>query len=339
MHPSAKTMLHILYGSDDFSIHEALNDLKAHVGPVDVLDANVTVSQASAISPGELIAMCNTVPFLAERRMAVVEGLLAQFEGQRSPRRGRGRNAEADSSSWLSIVEHIPAMPPSSDLVLVDGVIRRDNSLLTQLAPLGQVREFQQLRGADLTRWIEKRAAERGCNISRAGVRLLAELVGGNLWALSGEVEKLSLYCQDRTVEAEDVELLVPLAREMSIFNAVDAVMEGRYADALRTIKRLMEEGAGGQYIIVMVARQVRLLLLAKDLAGSGVPQQQMGRRLGLNSDWVLRKTLEQGRRHSRDALEALHRGLLETDRAVKTGRITENSVGEFLVEVFARVS
>ena len=121
MHPPAKTMLHILYGSDDFSIHEALDDLKSYVGPVDVLDANVTVSQASAISPGELMAMCSTVPFLAERRMIVVEALLAQFEGQRSPRRGRGRNAEADSSSWLSIVEHIPGMPPSSDLVLVDG--------------------------------------------------------------------------------------------------------------------------------------------------------------------------------------------------------------------------
>ena len=332
-------MLHILYGTDDFSIREALDELKAQVGPVDVLDANVTVSQAADISPAELIAMCSTVPFLADRRMTVVEGLLAQFEGQRAPRRGRGRNADADSSPWLSIVEHVPNMPPTSDLVLVDGAVRRDNALLSQLAPLGQAREFSQLRGAELTRWIEQRAAERGCAISRAGVRLLAELVGGNLWALSGEVEKLSLYCQGRTVEEEDVQLLVPLAREMSIFNAVDAVMEGRYADALRTIKRLMEEGAGGQYIIVMVARQVRLLLLAKDLAASGVPQQQMGRRLGLNSDWVLRKTMDQGRRHSRDALEALHRGLLETDRAVKTGRITENSVGEFLVEVFARVS
>ena len=332
-------MLHILYGPDDFSIHEALDELKAQVGPADVIDANVTVCQASAISPGELIAMCNTVPFLADRRMTVVEGLLAQFEGQRAPRRGRGRNADSDSSPWLSIAEHVPDMPPTSDLVLVDGTVRRDNALLGALSPLGKVREFPQLRGAELTQWIERRAAERGCKISRDGLRLLAELVGGNLWAMSGEVEKLSLYCQGRTVEAEDVELLVPLAREMSIFNAVDAFMEGKYADALRTMRRLMEEGASGQYVIVMVARQVRLLLLAKDLASRGVSQQQMSRRLGLSSDWVLRKTLGQGRRYSGQSLEALHRGLLETDRAVKTGRITENAVGEFLVEVFSGVS
>ena len=331
-------MLHILYGSDDFSIHEALNDLKSQVGPADVVDANVTVFQAAAISPGELVAMCNTVPFLAERRMTVVEGLLAQFEGQRTSRRGRARSAEPDSSSWLTIAEHIPAMPPTSDLVLVDGAVRRDNALMSALSPLGSVREFPQLRGAELAQWIERRAAAQGCRISRDGVRLLAELVGGNLWAMNGEVEKLSLYCQDRTVETEDVELLVPMAREMSIFNAVDAILEGKNADALRTIRRIMEEGASGQYVIVMVARQVRLLLLAKDLASRGVSQQQMGRRLGLSSDWVLRKTLDQGRRYSREALEALHRGLLETDRAVKTGRITETGVGEFLVEVFAGV-
>ena len=137
MHPSAKTMLHILYGSDDFSIHEALDDLKSHVGPVDVLDANVTVSQASAISPGELIAMCSTVPFLAERRMIVVEGLLAQFEGQRSPRRGRGRNAQADSSSWLSIVEHIPGMPRPRIWCWWTAAIRRGQPTVDAACTLG----------------------------------------------------------------------------------------------------------------------------------------------------------------------------------------------------------
>ena len=79
-------------------------------------------------------------------------------------------------------------------------------------------------------------------------------------------------------------------------------------------------------------------LLLAKDLEVRGVPVGQMGARLGVPSGWVLNKVREQGRRYSMAALESLHRGLLEADLAVKTGRITENAVGEFLVEVFARV-
>ena len=330
-------MLHILYGSDDFSIHEALERLKSLVGAPDMLDANVTRAHVSNLSPPQLQALCNTVPFLSSRRMIIVEGLLALFEGRRTSRRGRG--TQDTSSSWLSIVEHVPTMPPSTDLVLLDGAIRRDNVLLVQLAPLGQVKEFPLLGGAGLSRWIQERAAERDCAISREGVRLLVELVGGNLWAMSSEIEKLSLYSRGRTVEGEDVQLLVSFARDMSIFNAVDAIMEGRYSEALQTIRRLMEGGATGPYIVTMVARQARLLLLAKDLEGRGVPQGQMGTRLGLPSGWVLNKVREQGRRYSATALENLHRGLLETDRAIKTGHITEDAVGEFLVGVFTGVS
>ena len=330
-------MLHIFYGADDFSIHEALERLKALVGPPDILDANVTRAQVSALSPPQLQALCNTVPFLSSRRMIIVEGLLALFEGRRTYR--SRRSTQDPSSSWLSIVEHIPTMPPSTDLVLLDGAIRRDNVLLDQLAPLGQVKEFPYLGGAGLSRWIQERAAERECAISREGVRLLAELLGGNLWAMSSEIEKLSLYCRGRTVEGEDVKLLVSFANDISIFNAVDAFMEGRYSQALQTIRRLMEGGAGGPYVVVMVARQVRLLLLAKDMERRGVPRGQMGERLGLRSGWVLNKVREQARRYSATALESLHRGLLETDRAIKTSHITEDVVGEFLVEVFTGVS
>ncbi|MDA0988522.1 MAG: DNA polymerase III subunit delta [Chloroflexi bacterium] len=331
-------MLYIFYGSDDFSIQEALERLKAQVGPVDVLDANFTRANVSSYSPQHLQALCNTVPFLASRRLIIADGMLALFEGRRAASK-RSRGTEDASSSWLSLVEYIPTMPPSTDLVLLDGAIRRGNVLLTRLSPLGQAREFPSLSGTGLTRWVQERAASMECTISREGVRLLAELVGGNLWTLNNEIEKLSLYCKCRTVEDEDVRLLVSFVKEMSVFNAVDAILEMKYSDALRTIRHLMEDGATGSYIVSMVARQVRLLLLVKDMELRKVPQAQMGARVGLNSDWVLNKIREQGRRYSVAALESLHRGLLETDLAIKTGRIAEVAVGEFLVEVFAGVS
>lgn len=331
-------MLHIIYGVDDFSIQETLERLKALIDPPELLDANLTRVQVSSCSPQQLLALCSTVPFLASRRMVIVEGLLALFEGRRASRRGQG--AQEPSSPWLSIVEQISTMPPSTDLVLLDGAIRKNNMLLNRLSPLGQVKEFPALGGAGLSRWIQERAAERSCTISREGVRLLAELVGGNLWTMSNEIEKLSLYCQNRTVEGEDVQLLVSFAREMTIFNAVDAILEGSYSEALQTIRRLlMARGATGLSVVAMVARQVRLLLLAKDMERRGVPQGQMGARLGLSSGWVLNKVREQGRRHSAASLESLHRGLLETDRAIKMGLIAEDAVGEFLVEVFTAVS
>ena len=286
-------MLHIYYGVDDFSMNEALERLKAQAGPQDVLDANVTRGQASAFSPQQVQAQCSTVPFLASKRMVIVEGLLSLFEGRRSSRRGRGGQDAA--SEWLALADYVPAMPPSTDLVLLDGAVRRGNSLLAKLAPLGEVTEFPALRGARLNRWIQDRASASGCAISGEGVRMLSELVGGNLWTLNSEIEKLSLYCNGRRADAEDVRLLVPFANEVNVFNAVDAIMERRFSDAVRAMRRLMEGGATGPYIVAMVARQVRLLLLARDLEDAGVPQSQMGERLGLASDWLLGKLRRAG--------------------------------------------
>lgn len=329
-------MLHILYGTDDFSISEALELLKSQAGPQDVLDANLSRVQASASTLQQVQALCSTVPFLADRRLVIVEGLLSLFDGRRSSR--RGRSTQDSASEWLALADFVPAMPPTTDLVLLDGAVNRGNSLLARLSPLGQAREYPALRGSRLTDWIRDRANAAGCEISREGVRLLSELVGGNLWTLSSEIEKLSLYCNGRRAEAEDIRLLVPFANEVNVFNAVDAVMERRFPDALRSMRRLMDGGATGTYIVAMVARQVRLLLLTKELESSGVPQPQMGSRLGVTSEWVLGKLREQARRYSATSLEALHRGLLETDLAVKTGRIAEGSVAEYLVQQFAAV-
>ena len=117
-------MLYVFFGSDDFSIHEALERLKAEVGPPDVLEGNLSRAHASSLSPQELLAMCNTVPFLASRRIVVVDGLLSLFERSGNPRRGRRNQDRGETASpWPAIVEGIPLMPPSTDLVVVDGPV------------------------------------------------------------------------------------------------------------------------------------------------------------------------------------------------------------------------
>ena len=62
------------------------------------------------------------------------------------------------------------------------------------------------------------------------------------------------------------VQLLVANSREANIFRTVDMVLGGRTSNALRLIKQMQESGADAGYIIAMLARQLRLMLLAKDL-------------------------------------------------------------------------
>lgn len=320
-------MLHILYGADDYRRHQALKQLKEGLGAGEMLSANTTLMAGGQASPAQVRAACDTIPFLAPRRLVVLEGLLGRFEEPRT----RGPQAmEAELGPWRALAEHIPQMPPTTVLVLVDGPLGRGNPLLRLLAPLGQVQTFPLLRGRDLMEWAQARFAQRGLAVAPQALRLLTELVGSNLWALESEVEKLSLYSAGRAVSEEDVRTLVGLAAEASIFALVDAVLEGRLPEALRYLHRLLLEGAKGPYILSMLDRQLRLALLAGALGPRATPEEAAPR-LGV-PPFAARRALEQGRRHPQESLRAAFSRLLEADLALKTGRYPEELALELLV-------
>ena len=223
-------------------------------------------------------------------------------------------------------------MPETTLLIFVEGPLGENNPLLRALRPVAQVERFQAPTGEALARWIKTEAQERGAGISPAAIRSLADLVGNDLWTMHQELEKLSLYAAGGNIGEEDVRSMVAQVREANIFNAVDAMIDRRPGVALRLLQQLRQDGREAPYIIGMVERQLRLVALAHDLTERGVPQQEMAGRMGVNSQFVMRKTLEQARRHSRqDIIRGYHR-LLDADLAIKRGRLEPDVALELLV-------
>jgi DNA polymerase-3 subunit delta len=249
---------------------------------------------------------CLAMPFLGSHRLIIVEGLLGRFE--------------EGGEEWLALKEQVATMPQTTVLVLVDGQIKRGNALLRGLAPLASVKEFPLLKGAALEGWIRKRVARGGGTISPQAVRLLATQVGENLWVLASEIEKLLLYTLGRRIEEGDVRGVVSYAREASVFSMVDALVEGRASRAATLIHQLLQEGVTAPYLLVMITRQLRLLLQAKELSLKGMAVSEIKKRLGLASDYTLTKALEQSKRYSMRRLEQVYRKLLETDLSIKRG-------------------
>ena len=324
----------VIYG-DEFLVSTALRELQEEVGPVESREANchrVSAPQAnlSSISP-----MCNAMPFLAEKRLVMVTGALAEVEPSRAggQRRGRSRaSARSSTRVWEGLEEYLERMPPTTLLVFVDGPIRGGNPLLERLHAVAQVRELPTPNGEALNRWIRSRVGEKGCSIVPGAITLLSQLVGPNLRVLDNELEKLALYAGEESIVEAHVRELVPEMRETSVFNVVDAVLERRPAVALRATNRLSQGGAGFSEVIAMVSMQVRRVVLARHLLDSGLPQSEIGSRLNIGPDFVLRKTMQQARSHSPEGLAMLYEALLEADLAVKQGRMEEEVALQLLV-------
>jgi DNA polymerase-3 subunit delta len=160
-------------------------------------------------------------------------------------------------------------------------------------------------------------------------------MIGGDLGTLDSELEKLALYKNGGSVRDEDVEVLVSYTREATIFATVDAMIEGRVGASIRLVQQLLDSGRPGTYLLTMMARQTRLLLLAKDLKERGVPVSDIGKRLRL-SGYPLKKTLEQERMFTSSHLSDIHNMVLETDISMKSSSIDEITALELLVAEIA---
>jgi len=328
-------MLYILYGRDNFSLNQAVDKIKADLGDREMVATSTTILEGRHLTLNELRNKCGIAPFLSSYRLVIVDGLLGRFEVKQSrPRSGR-RKSTNGLVEWEDLASYIEEMPETTVLVLVDEEVKGSNPLLKKISPLAEVRTFPLLRGKDLKEWIRQQVKKEGGDITPQAVDLLAELIGGDLWAMDGEIQKLLIYSQARSISEDDVRQLVSHVQEANIFALVDAVAEGRTESAQRILHRLYDEGVAPIYILTMITRQFRLIALARDL-GKGLSRLQIQDKLGLKSNYSLDKTLNQAKLYDLEGVKRAYDKLLETDLAIKTGKYSDKLALELLVTELA---
>ncbi len=310
-------MLYILMGQDDFSIRQSLEEIKRDMGDQALLATNTTTLNGQQLTLDQLRNVCETVPFWGGGRLVIVNGLLARFE----PKSKSGRQEKTRQDEYKSLASCITSISDSTTLVLIDGRVRSNNPLLRELSAKAQVKSFPLLRNTGLRQWIQRRVKQEGGSISPEAVNLLAKLIGSNLWTIASEVNKLVLFAFGRRIEEEDVRQLVGYAQEANVFAMVDAILEFRAGVAEQSLQRLLEGGAAPAYLLVMLSRQVRMIVQAKELRNQRKSETEIQDRLGLTSEFALRKVLEHAERYPMRQIMAVYHKLLETDLSIKTGR------------------
>jgi DNA polymerase-3 subunit delta len=323
-------LLHILIGDDDFSVRQALEEIKKAIGDPTALMPNTTVLDGKQVTPQQLRAACDRVPFLAEKRLVIVEGLLGRFEPKVKTSRKKPSRQPDQSEEHLAITDGIRHLPPFTELVLTDGRINDRNPLLRELMSIAKVKSFPLLRESQLRQWIERRVAAAAGTISPQALALMVRFVGNDLWTMANEVDKLVLFTGGRRIEEADVRAAVSYAQEANVFAMVDAILEFRAGLAQELLQQLFRQGAAPAQLLVMLSRQVRIIFLVKEMRDRGKSRGDIQSKLGLTRDFLLRKAWEQADKYSPVRLHQVYHKLLETDISIKTGKLD----GELALDV-----
>ncbi len=330
-------MFYILYGKDDFSLQQKLEEIKQELGSPEMLAVNTSVLDGQQLGLSRLIDACSAVPFLCPSRLVIVNGLLGRFE-QKSGSRQRVTRSKMKLNSgleeWMGLADYVRQMPATTVLILVDGELnerKAANRLLKSLAPLAEVVTFSQFKDKDLSDWIQNRVRQGGGTISPGAIGLLIGLVGADLWTMSSEIDKLLAFCSGQPITEDSVRQLTSYAREANIFALVDAILEGRRKVAQQSLHRLLQEGVAPPYVLAMITRQLRLIVMAKEL-GRGLFQPEIRDRLESTSDYGLEKALKQARAYTFERVKSAYHRILEADIAIKTGKYDGDLALDLLV-------
>lgn len=323
-------MLYVFFGKDAFTLREKLAELRDSLDEDGALATNTVQLDGRRTTLAEVTNACDTVPFLGSHRLVIVEGLLSRVAGR------KGGEASAELEAWLPLADYAERMPPSSHLVLVDGEVTATNPLLKALAGKAKVHEFRPPRPRAVPDWLRRRAQAMGLKLTPKAVALLADFVGDDLWTLSRELEKLSVYANGGAVDEDDVRALVAAVRETSVFPLVDAIVEGRQATAVTLLRQMFRQESAPPYILSMVQRQLRLLAIAREMLDAGATTAAIGEVVRL-PPYPLERLLEQAQRYSASRLRAAFRRLLEADLQIKRGVYNGELALELLVHDLAR--
>ena len=326
-------MIYLIYGEDSLSVEEMLASLRADAGADELYDVSTTTLDGASVSFAELEAAWSTIPFLADRRTVMVRGLLARME------RGRGGSTRSGGidEEWADIGERIAHIPESTELIFVDAAVNRGNPLLRAIRPLAQVHEFRLPSVREMPGWVRQRADRLGAAIEPSAISALVDAIGNDTRLIDMELQKLALYRSDGMIRRQDVEAMVSYVREANIFAAVDATLEGRAGIALRLVHQLLDAGRPPTYLITMLARQMRFLIVAKDMKARGFQQDEIGRKLAI-SGYPLTKTMQQEGRFDAVRLVEIHRRLIEADLSIKTGAADEEMALDALIVALSAV-
>ena len=139
----------MLYGGDEFSAAAALVGIKARLGPGEALDPNTNVLDGHRLTPDELAMVCNTIPFLGDHRLVIVEGLLERMERGQGRRQGsRGKEQARAAGEWSGLPEMVETMAPATTLVIMGGGHRCRQSSVEGLGERGASTPLRSSAGA-----------------------------------------------------------------------------------------------------------------------------------------------------------------------------------------------
>lgn len=305
--------VYLLFGDEPFLVNSYKKRLREAIAGDDTMNYNYFEGKGPDVK--EIISLADTMPFFAERRLVMVDGS------------GFFKNSAPEE-----LVNYIAEIPESTCMVFVESEVDKRNKLYKKVKDNGYAAELKKQDADQLMRWAAGILAKDGKKITRQVMEYFMERTGDDMENIRMELEKLICYTMGREViTKEDVEAVGTVHVTNRIFEMVTAIVAGNTRKAMDLYEDLLTLKEPPMRIMFLIAKQFNQLLQVKELAGKGAQKGEIASKVKV-PPFVAGKLIAHARAFSRDQILSYVEFCVESEEAVKTGRLSDRLAVELLI-------
>lgn len=310
--------MYLLYGEEAY-LRKQYKDRLRHALAADGDTMNCSYFEGKDISVGAVVDLAETMPFLAERRVIVIE------------------NSNLFKAGGEKMAEYLADPAESAYFVFVEKEVDKRSKLFKTVSAKGTAAEFAVQNEGTLKKWILGMIKKENKQITEQSLNYFLEKTGTDMENIHKELEKLLCYCMDKEVIAkQDIEEICTKRVSSHIFDMVNAIADRQQKKALDLYYELLALKEPAMRILFLIARQFNMLLQVKELKGKGYDNKTIGGKVGLQPFIAGKYVTQAGKFGGSDLRNALE-ACVEAEEAVKTGRMNDVMSVELLIVRYSR--
>ncbi len=318
-------MLIYIYGEDTFRSRQYLQEqVERFKKTRDPQGYNVVFLDAQKEEPGKIVSEILATPFLAEKRLVVVENILSI----------------SDKDFLQQLMDRINAnkIPESNIVIFWQGEklskVKDVKELHALLTKEKYVQEYPLLLGSTLSNFIGSEVKKRGGKISSVATNYLAQNIAGDMWFLNSLLDQLAAYAKEKEIQISDVNLFLDEKVDDNAFNMVEAIVTGNKKLAYKLMSEQRRLGEDDFKIFGLIVWQFRILLQMRSVyeQQENVSSDTMAKELGLHP-FVVKKNLFLVKKYNKKQLIGIYDQLLNMDFKAKTGQGDLGLMLELLIQ------
>ena len=217
--------VYLLSGPEGYFIDKITEALQALVVEEDARDFDFTLMYGADFNASAVVNAARRFPMMGERQLVVL----------------REAQTMHDSKNQLDKIASYVASPSATSVLVIaykgDSLKASSSIVKAAVQNGGVVFDSQKPKDWQLEKYVEDYCKENKIGIDHISVQLLVSSIGNDLSRLFGEIDKLMISSDGKTITPELIERNIGISKDFNNFELVAAISQRDYAKAMQIVK------------------------------------------------------------------------------------------------------